>query len=89
MERVLVRMHIERVDREIVGRQVERLEHLSQRQVLAVSENDDLLQKSEGRRRRECDASLCMQSVGARTSGHRFILLLMNRSMCFWFMLAE
>lgn len=47
VERVLVRMHIERVDREIVRCQVERLEHLSQRQMLAVSENDDLLQKSE------------------------------------------
>lgn len=79
-------MHIERVNREIVCRQVERLEHLPQCQVLAVSEDDDLLQK----RADNVSGTRCvLQSVRARTSGHRFILLLMNRSMCFWFMLAE
>lgn len=43
MERVLVRVHVERVDREIVRRQVERLEYLTQGQVFAVTEDHDLL----------------------------------------------
>ena len=43
VERILVRMHIKGVDREVVGRQVQRLEHLLQSQFLAISEDDDVL----------------------------------------------
>ena len=48
VERILVRMHIKRVDREIVGRQVQRLEHLLQSQFLAISEDDNVLDASQG-----------------------------------------
>lgn len=43
MERVLVRVHVKRIDREVIRRQVERLEDLLQRELLAVTENDDVL----------------------------------------------
>ena len=41
MER-LVRVHVERVDVEVVGRHVERLEHLRQSQSLAVANDHDV-----------------------------------------------
>lgn len=43
MERILVSVHVERVDREVIRRQVERFEDLTQRKMFAVSENNDLL----------------------------------------------
>jgi len=48
VERVLVGVHVKRVDREVVRRHVERLEHLAQREMLAVSEDDDFLLLGEG-----------------------------------------
>jgi len=38
----LIRVHVERVDVEVVGRHVERIEHLRQRQRLAVAHDHDL-----------------------------------------------
>ncbi len=47
----LVGMHIERINAQIVRRQVERLEHLSQSEVFAVSVDDNLLPAvSKGRK---------------------------------------
>lgn len=43
MERVLMRVHVERVDREVVRREVERLEDLSEGQVRVVSVDDYFL----------------------------------------------
>ena len=43
MERVLMSVHVERVDREVVRRQIERLEDLREREILAVAEDHDVL----------------------------------------------
>ncbi len=43
MEGVLVRMHVQRVDRQIVGCQFERLEYLLQRQFSAIAEYYNIL----------------------------------------------
>src|SRR5262245_55119756 len=43
MERVLVRVHVERVDAEVVGRQAQRLKHLAQREVFPVAKDDHVL----------------------------------------------
>ena len=43
VERVLVRVHVERVDGEVVRRQIERLEDLREGEVLAVAVDDDVL----------------------------------------------
>lgn len=40
---LLVRMHVERIDRQIVRGQVERFEYFLQGQVLAITVNDDFL----------------------------------------------
>lgn len=39
----LVGVHVQGVDTEVVRRQIQRFEHLSQGQIFAVSVNDDLL----------------------------------------------
>ena len=79
VKRVRVRVHVERVDREVVRGQLQRLEHLLQRQRRAVTENHDVL--PVGQRMRGTN--------GGRTFGLRLILDLINRSRCFWFMLLE
>jgi hypothetical protein len=38
-----VSVHIKRIDREVVGGKVERLEHLSKGEVLAITVNDDFV----------------------------------------------
>ena len=43
VERVLVRVHVEGIDRELVRGQVQRLEHLFERQFLSVTEDDHVL----------------------------------------------
>lgn len=40
---ISVRMHIERIDGQIIGGEVERLEHLTQAEILVVPENDALV----------------------------------------------
>ena len=43
-------VHIKSVDREIVGGQIERFKHLSQSQMLLISEDDDFLGWEESAR---------------------------------------
>lgn len=43
MERILMRMHIQCVDRQIIGGEVEWLENLSQREFFFISENNNVL----------------------------------------------
>ena len=49
MERVLMRVHVERVDGQVVGRQIKRLEDLLQRKLLAVTKDDDVLHQNHMR----------------------------------------
>lgn len=42
-----MRMHVQRVDREVIRCEIERLEHLFQCKILAVSVNDDFLELVE------------------------------------------
>lgn len=44
----LVSVHVERVYRKVVRRQIERLEHLGEGEILAITMNDDFLQISRG-----------------------------------------
>ena len=48
MERVLMCVHIERVDGEVVRGQIERLENLRESEVLAVAEDDNVLRSQRG-----------------------------------------
>jgi len=43
MKRVLVGMHVERIDGEVVGRQIQTLKHLSEGQMLVVTIQTDVL----------------------------------------------
>lgn len=45
MERVLVCVHIEGIDRQVVRREVERLKNLSQREFCPVTEDYDILEE--------------------------------------------
>lgn len=47
VEAVLMRVHVQRVDRQVICRQVQRLEYLPQLEVYAVSVNNDLLQEGQ------------------------------------------
>jgi hypothetical protein len=40
-------VHVERVDRQIVGREVERLKYFGEGQILAVTVDDNLLSKEK------------------------------------------
>jgi hypothetical protein len=93
MEAVLMGVHVQSVDGQVVGGQLERLEHLAKREVDAVAMNDHLLRKSNSSvsagpaSDREEKGELRKQE--GLTSGQRFILLLMKRRRCFWFIAAE
>lgn len=82
-------VHVERVDREVIRREVQRLEHLAEREVSTITEDDhflsSMMEETSGSRTHASETA----GSGRLTSGHRFILLLMKRNMCFWFMLAE
>lgn len=74
VERVLVGVHVKRVDREVVRSHVERLEHLAQREMLAVSEDDDFLLLGGGggrRRRRVSSLRLLLVAVEVCEDAHQ------------------
>lgn len=75
-----MRVHVESIDREIVGGELQGVEDLLQRQRGAVPEYDDVLWAV---------SELIAVWVEKPASGLRFIFDLMNRSKCFWFMLLE
>jgi hypothetical protein len=47
----LMRVHIERIDGEVIGREVERLEYLGESEVLAVTVNNDFLWSSSAKQK--------------------------------------
>jgi hypothetical protein len=83
MKRIRMRVHVEGVDREVVCCHFEGLKHLFKREFRAVAEYDNVLY------------TLRLKNVESGgegdglTLGQRFILDLMNRRRCFWFMLLE
>ena len=79
-----MRVHIERVNREVVRCEVKGLEDLLQRELLSITEDNDVLSEAKG-----AMSPASIEYHFARTSGLCFILNLMKRRRCFWFMLLE
>lgn len=57
----LMRVHIERVDRQVIGREIERLEYLGEGEVLAVTVDDDFLWSSSAN---QSPRPICDNGVG-------------------------
>jgi hypothetical protein len=74
-------MHVQRVNRKVVRSQIQGLEDLFQCKFGAVAENDDVLLFDD-----DGDKDILWLRL---TLGLRFILDLMKRRRCFWFMLLE
>lgn len=81
MERVLVRVHVKRVDREVIRSETERLKDLCERQLLVVAEDDDVLLVEV--RNYKYTKRVAARAGRERTSGQRFIFDFMNRRRCF------
>ncbi len=73
-------MHIKGINRKVIRGEFKRLEDLFKRQLRAIAEGDDVLQKHQAQR----------EGKGRiETWELRFIFAFMNRKRCFWFMLLE
>jgi hypothetical protein len=75
MEGIVMSMHIQRIDRQIVGGQMQRFKYLTKGQMFSISKNNDFL-------------NLAIVLKG-QTSGDFLSFDLMKRSRCFWFMQEE
>lgn len=84
----LMRMHIQRIDRQIICCEVERLKDLLQCQVFPVSMYHGFLMELTGQLTPLHRSGQDLTSVQL-TFGVRFNFDLMKRRRCFWFMLAE
>jgi hypothetical protein len=80
-----MRVHVQGVDRQIIKIQIQGLENLGEGPFRSVSEDDNILNDHW-----PCECTVdSKQQQEWLTSGDFFILDLMKRSKCFWFMLLE